>query len=83
MALPSVSPNPFPFLCLSLHLCFRASSFSASLVVISFALGVGQNRPELFFEDLLCIRFNLAKGYRLETAVLRSYREATNTAEEV
>ena len=83
MAFPNVRPNPFPFLCLSLHRCRRARSFSASLVVISFALGVGQNRAEPFLEDLLSVGFAFAESDGDKPAPLRGDGKAADAAEEV
>jgi len=53
------------------------------LSIVSNVLGVGQNRAETFFEDLLGIQFFLAKGYRSVSAVLRGNGEATNTRKEI
>jgi hypothetical protein len=41
-------------------------------------LGVGQNRAEPFFEDLLCIFLFFAKADGCVTAGLRGYRKTSN-----
>jgi hypothetical protein len=51
---------------------FRVTLFASSLV------GVGQNRAEPFFDDLLCIWFSFAKADGLISAGLRGYRKTSN-----
>jgi hypothetical protein len=50
----------------------RVTLFASSTV------GVGQNRAEPFFEDLLCIWFSFAKADCCVSAGLRGYRKAAD-----
>ena len=45
---------------------------------LSSTTGVGQNRAEPFFEDLLCIWFSFAKADCCVTAGLRGYRKTSD-----
>ena len=57
---------------------FRSSAFASTYIPPISAVGVGQNRSEPLFEDLLCIWFSFAKADCFVTAGLRGYRKAAN-----